>query len=87
MNRGDEALGRGEVEDAAAEYEAAQSAVPDNVEFTFWRGVTLAATGRIEEARPFLERTFRAPFGHWRELLERLPDAGMLPEDVLAKLR
>ncbi len=86
MNRGDEALGRGDVDDAAAEYEAAQSSVPDNMEFTFWRGVTLAAIGRIDEARPFLERTFNAPFGHWRELLERLPAAGMLPQDVLAKL-
>lgn len=86
MNRGDDALGRGDVQGAAEEYEAAQSSVPDNIEFTFWRGVTLAATGRIDDARPFLERTFKAPFSHWRELFERLPDAGMLPADVLRRV-
>jgi uncharacterized Ntn-hydrolase superfamily protein len=86
MNQGDVHLGRGEVDEAAAEYEAAQSSVPDNLELTFWRGVTLAATGRIDEARPFLQETFRASSGHWRELLERLPAVGMLPEDLLSKL-
>ena len=86
MNRADEALARGDMEEAAAEYEAAQSSVPDNLELTFWRGVTLAATGRVDDARPFLDRAFRATSGHWRELLERLPDAGMLPEDVLRRV-
>jgi uncharacterized Ntn-hydrolase superfamily protein len=86
MNQGDVHLGRGEMDEAASEYEAAQSSVPDNVEFTFWRGVTLATTGRIDEARPFLERAFRAPTGHWRDLLERLPAAGVMPEDVLRKV-
>jgi hypothetical protein len=60
--------------------------VPDNLEFTFWRGVTLANTGRIDEAKPFLHRTFGASSGHWRELLERLPASGLLPADVLAEL-
>ena len=86
MNAGDAALASGDADGAAAGYEAAQSAVPDNMEFTFWRGMTLAAIGRIDEARPFLERAFRASSGHWRELLERLPDAGMLPEDVLRRV-
>lgn len=85
MNEGDAHLAAGEMESAARCYEAAQSAVPDNVEFTFWRGVMLANAGRLDEARTFLERTYGAQ-GHWRELLTRLPAGGLLPSDALEEL-
>jgi uncharacterized Ntn-hydrolase superfamily protein len=85
MNEGDGHLAREDFEAAFAEYEAAQASVPDNVEFTFWRGVMLANFGRIDEARSFLERTYAAT-GDWRELLRRLPGTGLLSEDVLAKV-
>jgi uncharacterized Ntn-hydrolase superfamily protein len=81
MNSGDEHLARGEMDEAAACYEAAQAAVPDNVEFTFWRGVMLANAGRIEDARTFLERTYPAP-GEWLELLRRLPAGGLLSPEA-----
>jgi uncharacterized Ntn-hydrolase superfamily protein len=86
MNRGDAHLARDEMDDAAAAYEAAQAAVPDNIEFTFWRGVTLATSGRIDEARPFVDRACAATDGDWRALLGRLPAAGLLSEDVLKAL-
>jgi tetratricopeptide (TPR) repeat protein len=85
MNAGDAELARDEFAAAAEHYEAAQEAVPDNVEFTFWRAVMLANFGRIDEARTFLERTNDAP-GDWTELLRRLPAAGLLPEEVVSKL-
>jgi uncharacterized Ntn-hydrolase superfamily protein len=85
MNKGDEHLAKGEMDDAKSEYEAAQSAVPENMEFTFWRGVTLANAGEIEEAKRFLEVAYGAP-GEWKELLRRLPSVGMLPEETLAAL-
>ena len=85
MNEGDAHLARDDLEAASREYEAAQKSVPDNVEFTFWRGVMLANFGKIDEARAFLQRTYGAT-GHWQELLRRLPAGGLLSEDVLSQL-
>jgi uncharacterized Ntn-hydrolase superfamily protein len=85
MNAGDAFLAQGAVDAAAAEYEAAQAAVPGNVEFTFWRGVALANLGRLDEARTFLQRTYGAP-GAWEELLRRLPAGGLLSAEALEAL-
>jgi uncharacterized Ntn-hydrolase superfamily protein len=85
MNTGDEHLAHGRIDEAAACYAAAQAAVPDNMEFTFWRGVMLANAGRLEDARTFLERTYAAP-GAWRELLRRLPAGGMLSAEAMEAL-
>jgi len=62
-------------------------ALGDNPELAFWRGVMLAATGQVDEAVPRLGEAFAADEG-WRELLRRLPAAGMFPDDaeLLAKL-
>lgn len=79
MNEGDEHLAKGDVAAAGVAYAAAQEAVPDNPEFTFWRGVMLANAGRIDEARTFLgdipER--------WQELLRRLPAGGLLSQEAV----
>ncbi len=80
MNEGDEHLARGETDEAAACYEAAQTAVPSNVEFTFWRGVTLAKIGRLDEAKTFIGRAFLDSGGDWRELLRRLSEGGLVDE-------
>jgi uncharacterized Ntn-hydrolase superfamily protein len=85
MNTGDADLARDDHEAAFREYEAAQVAVPENAEFTFWRAVMLANFGMIDDARAFLKRTYDAP-GEWRELLRRLPSAGLLSEDVLERV-
>jgi uncharacterized Ntn-hydrolase superfamily protein len=85
MNEGDAHLAKGDIDAAQREYEAAQASVPDNGEFTFWRGVMLANVGKLDEAREFLSRAY-AGTGEWRELLRRLPPVGLLAEDVLAKL-
>jgi hypothetical protein len=42
--------------------------------------VALAANGREEDARPFLERAY-LDGERWRELLRRLPAAGLFPQD------
>ena len=75
------------MEGALAEYEAAHSSQPDNVELAFWHGVALAANGREEEAAPILRRAFEAHSG-WVELLKRLPAAGLFPDDgeLIARL-
>ena len=70
----------GEVEEALAEYAAAHREQPENAELAFWHGVALATARREDEARPLLEEAYRDGEG-WRELLSRLPAAGLLPED------
>ena len=80
VDRGDELAAAGDVEAALAEYEAAHAEVPDSAELAFWHGVALAANGREQEARPLLDRAYAHGEG-WRELLRRLPEAGLFPDD------
>jgi hypothetical protein len=42
--------------------------------------VTLAASGREQEARELLAQAYRGGEG-WRELLRRLPASGLFPDD------
>ena len=80
MNEGDGHLANGDIEKASAAYSGAAELVPDNHETIFWHAVTLASAGREEEAMPLFAEAFeRWPL--WRELVQRLPAAGLLPED------
>ncbi|MFQ5983696.1 MAG: DUF1028 domain-containing protein, partial [Woeseiaceae bacterium] len=80
MNEGDEHMTVGDVEKAVAAYSGAEALVPDSHEMIFWHAATLAADGRIDEALPLFEKAFdRWPL--WRELVQRLPASGLLPDD------
>jgi uncharacterized Ntn-hydrolase superfamily protein len=83
---GDELAAAGDLEGALAEYRSAHSSQPNNAELAFWHGVALAANGREAEARELLERAYAEREG-WRELLRRLPAAGLLPDDHELLLR
>jgi uncharacterized Ntn-hydrolase superfamily protein len=76
----DELAAGGDMGLALEHYESAHEAQPDNAELAFWHGVALAGTGREDEARGLLGQAFSAGDG-WRELLKRLPAAGLLPDD------
>ena len=79
-NRGDELMTEQRVELALEEYEAASRLAPEIVELPFWHAVTLASIGREADAAPIFRRVFaREPV--WAELLERLPAAGLFPDD------
>lgn len=80
MNRGDEALGEGRVEEALEEYRSAAELAPDIVELPFWHAVTLADMGRLEEALPIFRQVF-AKEPMWAELVKRLPASGLLRDD------
>jgi uncharacterized Ntn-hydrolase superfamily protein len=84
---GDQRAAEGDVEAALAEYEAAHRSHPENQELAFWHGVALAANGREEEATRVLRDAFDAHPG-WVELLKRLPEAGLFPDDgeLIARL-
>jgi uncharacterized Ntn-hydrolase superfamily protein len=77
---GDDLAADGDLEGALAEYEAAHRAQPDNLELAFWYGLALAGNGREEEAVRVMRAPFQAHPG-WVELLKRLPEAGMIPDD------
>ena len=80
MNAGDEYMTQGEVEKAVEAYSMAESLTPDNHEMVFWHAATLAAIGRVDESLPLFKRAFEM-WPDWRELVPRLPVAGLLPDD------
>jgi uncharacterized Ntn-hydrolase superfamily protein len=80
MNAGDGAVTEGDIGEAVRLYDSASEMVPESAEMVYWAGVTLAAEGRMDEARPRFERAFAAD-PRWAVLTPRLPAAGILPDD------
>jgi uncharacterized Ntn-hydrolase superfamily protein len=85
MEAGDEALGAGDGEGAAAEYAAAAALAGANPEVRFWQAATMAETGRVEEAREIYAGVLadRPDLGI---LLERLPATGLMSAEVAEAL-
>ncbi|HEU5084780.1 MAG TPA: tetratricopeptide repeat protein [Acidimicrobiales bacterium] len=80
-------LAAGRPEDAVAIYDEVLAAHPDNQEFAFWAAVALAGAGRDDEARTVGRGVLASPEGdRWRELLERLPPAGLTEQRVVDAL-
>ncbi len=80
MNQGDEHMTNGEVDKAVIAYSGAEALVPDSHEMVFWHAATLAADGRVDESLPLFKRAFDM-WPLWRELVQRLPASGLLPDD------
>ncbi len=75
-----EALAAGRSGEASDHFSAAQELHPHNPEFGFWAGVGFAGRGDLDQALRFLRPVYaRDP--SWRDLLRRLPAAGLLPDD------
>ena len=85
MERGDELSVARDNEGALAEYSAAHDAVRDNPEPGFWHAMMLAEAGRVDEARRLLDEAARERPG-WRELVKRLPAAGLLEASLADQL-
>jgi len=87
-NHGDELATLQQWDEAGREYAAAAAALaPEIAELPFWHAAALATAGRLDEARPLFAEVFaREP--RWRELVPRLPAAGLLPDDaaLIAKI-
>ena len=80
MNAGDEAMEHNDFAKANREYTAAEELAPHIVEIPFWRAVTLVSSGNVDAALPIFDRVFeREPI--WRELVPRLVNSGLLPDD------
>jgi len=87
-NRGDELMTEKKVDEALKEYAAAAQIAPEIVELPFWEAVTLASVGKEAEAAPIFTAVFaKEPI--WAELLERLPAAGLFPDDkaLIARIK
>jgi len=83
LNEGDEWVTKHQMEKAVSAYEEATSLVEDkqtNGEAPFWVGVTLVEAHQIKESFPYFRRAYRQD-DSWAELINRLPAAGLLPED------
>jgi len=80
MNAGDEYMTNGEVDKAIVAYSSAEALVPDSHEMIFWHAATLAAAGDVDESLPLFKRAFDM-WPLWRELVQRLPPVGLLPDD------
>lgn len=87
MNKGDELLTEGKVEESMQSYSRAMEMFPDNAEMVFWPAVTLASTGKVEESLPLFKKVF-AMDPNWAVLVPRLPQVGQLPKDkaILEKI-
>ena len=77
---GDNYVTAGKIDSALISYSAAEAILPDsavNGELVYWRAVTLADKGRVDEAIPLFRRAF-AQDARWATLLRRLPSVGLL---------
>ncbi len=80
MNAGDEYMTNGDMERAVTAYSGAEALVPDSHEMVFWHAATLAAAGEVDQSLPLFKKAFAA-WPLWRELVQRLPAAGLMPDD------
>ena len=83
LNEGDEWVTKNDMPRAVEAYGAATSLLPDeatNGEAVFWTGISLASAKRVDEAIPYLRRA-QAADARWAELVTRLPEVGLLPND------
>ncbi|HPR41467.1 MAG TPA: DUF1028 domain-containing protein [Candidatus Methanofastidiosa archaeon] len=80
-DRGEELMGKGEVEEAFRYYELASETCPENHEVMFWRAVTLSQAGEEKEAMNLFRALFLSE-PQWRELLMRLTRCGMFEEEM-----
>jgi uncharacterized Ntn-hydrolase superfamily protein len=79
-NRGDDRMTEKKVEEALQEYAASARLAPEIIELPFWQAVALASIGKEADAAPIFTAVFaKEPF--WAEVLERLPAAGLFPDD------
>jgi uncharacterized Ntn-hydrolase superfamily protein len=80
MNEGDEHLALGDDAAALKAYARAAELIPDNPEIKFWAAITMMKSGQEREALSYFAEVFEAD-EKWREVVLRLPPAGLLPND------
>lgn len=77
MNAGDQAIEKGNVDQALQEYGQARDMFPQNEEMTYWTAVSMANAGRIAQSLPLFEEVFQSN-SNWKTLTRRITKNGML---------
>lgn len=87
MNKGDLAVEYNDMPLALKEYAAAEQIQPDNIEMKYWKAVTMANNGMLEQALPIFKIVFDKD-ANWREMTKRLPVSDLLvvSEEELQKI-
>jgi putative CocE/NonD family hydrolase len=80
MDEGDDFMTEADLIHATAAYGKASELVPDNHELIFWHALTLAAAGQVDDSLPLFDKAFDM-WPKWRELVQRMPASGLLPDD------
>lgn len=80
MSDGDKHMAAGDVDSTILAYENASKLLPDNHEVVFWYALTLASNDHVDESLPQFSRAFNM-WPLWRELIQRMPASGLLPDD------
>ena len=77
MNQGDLAMEHGDMKRALREYSAAEELLPENVEMSYWKAVTMANNKQVQESLPLFKKVF-AKDANWKELTKRIKNNGLL---------
>lgn len=77
MDKGDLAVEKNDMAGAMAEYSAAMSMFPENLEMKYWTAITLANNKKLAEASVMLQEVYKKD-PNWRELTKRLPKVNLL---------
>jgi len=80
MATADAYIAAGNIEAANKTYSDAMAMAPGNSDMVFWRAVSLAAAGEVDQSLPFFKQAF-ADSPTWKLLIPRLPAAVVLPDD------
>lgn len=80
MNEGDELISQGKSEEANMKYSIASELAPGLIEIPFWEAVTMANSGRLDDALVLFRKIFNED-KNWAELVKRLPASGLLKDD------
>ncbi len=83
MDAGDTALEQDDREGGLRQYARAAELLPDSLEVHFWHALSLATNDRLQQALPLFRMVFAAD-PNWRELLQRLPAAGLASVELLS---
>lgn len=80
MNQGDVDVEHGDLKAALENYSKAEELYSENVEMSYWTGITLIGNGDVKAALPYLKKAF-AKSENWKELTRRIAGTDLLPID------
>jgi len=80
VSQGDAHMALGEFKKAKDAYRSANELLPDNHELVFWYAILLAGHGEVDDSLPLFSKAFKM-WPLWRELVQRMPASGLLPDD------